>query len=66
MIKNKNQAKAMAKHILCDYKCKLNSTISNSYQKWDDKTCQCKCKNYHKCKKDFSFNPSTFARIVSV
>ena len=27
MITNKNQAKAMAKHILCDYKCKLNSKI---------------------------------------
>ena len=22
-------------------------------------TCQCECKNYHKCKKDYSWNPST-------
>ena len=29
----------------------------NSNQKWN-KTCQCEFKNY-KCKKDYSWNPST-------
>ena len=36
MITNKNEAKAMTKHILCYCKCKFNST------------CQCGSKNYHK------------------
>ena len=58
MIKNKNEAKAMTKHISCDCKCKFNSTMCNSNQKWNNETCQCGCKNYRKCKKDYSWNPS--------
>ena len=47
--------KTMAKHI----SCKFNSTARNSNQKWNNKTCQCECKNYCKCKKDIRWNPST-------
>ena len=46
--------KKMTKHISCDCKCKLKSN-----QKWNNKTCQCEYKNYYKCKKDYSWNPST-------
>ena len=60
MITNKDEAKAMAEHISFDCKCKFSSTICNSNQKWNNKTCQCECKNYHKCEKDYSWNPSTF------
>ena len=28
-------------------------------KKWNNKACQCECKNYRKCKKDYSWNPST-------
>ena len=59
IIKNKNEAKTMVKHILCGFKCKFNSTTCNSNQKWDNKTCQCECKCYRKCKKDYSWNPGT-------
>ena len=59
MITNKNEAKAMPEHISCDCKCKFNGTICNSNQKWNNKTCQCECKNYHTCKKDNSWNPTT-------
>ena len=59
MITNKDEAKAMTEHISCDCKCKFDSTTCNSKQKWNNKTCQCECKNYHKCKKDYSWNPST-------
>ena len=59
MITNKNEAKAMTEHISCDCKCKFNSTICNSNQKWNNKTCQCECKNYRTCKKDYGWNPST-------
>ena len=38
---------------------KFNSTTCNSNQKWNDKTCQCECRNYYKFKKDCSWNPST-------
>ena len=39
--------------------CKFNNTICNSKQKLNNKTCQQECKNYRKCKKDYSWNPST-------
>ena len=58
-ITNKNEVKTMAKDISCDYKCKFNSTTCSSNQKWNNKTCQCECKNYCTCKKDCSWNPST-------
>ena len=59
MVKNKNEAKAMTKHISCDCKCKFNSTTCNSNQKWNNKTCQCECKSHCKSKKDYSWNPGT-------
>ena len=58
-ITNKDEAKGMIEHISCDYKCKFNSTTCNSNQKWNNKTCQCECKNHRKCEKDYSWNPST-------
>ena len=44
MITHKNEAKAMTEHISCDCKCKFNSTMCNSNQKWNNKTCQCELK----------------------
>ena len=49
----------MTEHISCDFKCKFSSTICNSKQKLNNKTFQCEFKNYHKCEKDYSWNPST-------
>ena len=49
MTTNTNEANGMGKHISCDYKCKFNSITCNSNQKWNNKTCQCECKNYHTC-----------------
>ena len=49
MISNKDEAKAKTEHISCHCKCKLGSTKCNSNQKWNNKACQCECKNYHKC-----------------
>ena len=38
----------------------LIGKLSNIFnQKWNNKTSQCKCKNYRKCIKDYSGNPST-------
>ena len=56
MIANKNEAKTMTKHISYDCKCKFNSITCNSNQKWNNKTCQCQCKIYHKYKKDCNWN----------
>ena len=40
------KATATIEHILRDCKCKFNSTTCNSKQKWNNKICQCECKNY--------------------
>ena len=53
MIANKNEAKAITKHISCDRKCKFNNTTCNSNQKWNNKIYQCEHKNYHNFKKDY-------------
>ena len=37
----------------------INSTIYNSNQKRNNDKCQCECKNYCMCKKDYCWNPST-------
>ena len=59
MITSKDGAKATG-HISCDCKCTLDITTCTSQQKWNNKTCQCECKNYHhKCEKDYSLNPNT-------
>ena len=29
-------------------------------EKWNNKICQCECKSYHNCKRDYSWNPSTY------
>ena len=52
------ETKTLVKHILCKCKCKLDRTTSNSNPKWNNKTCQCECKNYRICKKDYGWNPS--------
>ena len=59
MITNKDEAKAMTGHISCDCKCKFNIITCKSKQKWNNKTCQCECKNYRKCKENHSWNLST-------
>ena len=49
----------ITKNISCNCKCKFNSTVSNSKQKWNNKTYQDECNNYHKGKKVYSWNPTT-------
>ena len=33
--------------------------LCNSKQKQNNKTCQCECKNFCKCDKDYGWNPIT-------
>ena len=52
----KNEAKTMTKHISCDCKCKSNSTTCKY---GITKQANMNVKIIHKCKKDYSCNPST-------
>ena len=58
MITNKYEAKTMTEHISCDCKFKFYTTTCVSKQKWNNKSCQWECENYHKCEKDYCWNPS--------
>ena len=49
-----NEVKTLAKHISCVCQCKFDSTTCGSDQKWKNDKCQCECKKYPICKKDFS------------
>ena len=66
MTTNKNEDKAISEHILCDCKCKFNSTTCNSKQKWKNETFQREYKNYRMCKEDCSWNPSTWTSENSI
>ena len=59
MITNKDEAKAITEDISSDCKCKFSSATCNSKQKCNNKTCQCECENYRKCKENYSWNRST-------
>ena len=48
IITKKGEGKAITEHISCDCKCKFNSTIWNSKQKWNNKTSQYECKSANK------------------
>ena len=46
MLTNKKEAKTITKYISCNFT--FDNTKCNSNQNWNNKTWQCKCKNYHK------------------
>ena len=50
MMTNEDETKALTEDASCD----CNSTVWNSNQKWNNKTCQYECKTYRTCKKDYS------------
>ena len=67
MIINKNEAKAMTKHISCDCKCKFNSTTSNSNKKGTIKHVNVNVKNIVSAKKIIvGILAHAFMRIVSI
>ena len=68
MITSKDEAKALIEHISCDCKCKFNRKTWTKIKKWNNKTCQCECKNYCKCKKDgiVRILAHVFVRILSI
>ena len=56
MITGINGWKTLAKHILCECKCKFDDKKCNSNEKWNKDKCWCECKNLKKhcvCKKGY-------------
>ena len=66
MIRRKNEVKTLVKHILCDCKCKCNSTTCNSDQKWNNDTCHCEKSIVYAKKIIVGILAHVFVRTVSI
>ena len=57
-----NQTKHIEWHETCKCKCKLNSSVCNNKQKWNEDKCRCECReelsHKERCDKGFIWNPS--------
>ena len=56
-----NETKHIKWHETCKCKCKLNASVFNNKQHWNDDKCRCECKELIDkgvCDKGFIWNPS--------
>ena len=58
-----NETRNVLWHESCKYVCKLNLSVCNNKQIWNDDTCRCDCNEYFtdiiSCDKRYTWNPST-------
>ena len=56
-----NQPKHTEWHETCKYKCKLDASICNNKQRWNEDKCRCECReeliDTQRCDKGFIWNP---------
>ena len=58
-----NETRHIKWHETCKCKCRLDASVCNNKQRWNNDKCRCECKELiHKgvCDKDFIWNPSNF------
>ena len=58
-----NETRHIKWHKTCKYKCRLDASICNNKQRWNDDKCRCECKELidkGMCDKGFIWNPSNF------
>ena len=57
-----NQTKHTEWHETCKYKCRLDASVFNNKQKWNEDKCRCECRkelsDKERCDKGFTWNPS--------
>ena len=56
-----NQTRHIIWHETCKWKCRLDGSICNHKQRWNDGKCQCECKELFDkgvCNKGYAWNPS--------
>ena len=58
MITGINESKTLAKHLSCEYKCRLDRKTCNSNQWWNNDKCRCECKKIHVCEENYVWNPA--------
>ena len=61
MRKNGNETRHIKWHKTCRFKCRLDASICNNKQRWNDDKCRCECKELidkGTCDKEFIWNPN--------
>ena len=56
-----NETRHIEWHKTCKFKCRLNASVCNNKQRWNEDKCRCECKeliNKGMCGKGFIWNPS--------
>ena len=56
-----NETRHIKWHKTCKYRCRLDASIFNNKQRWNDDNCSCECKesiDKRICDKGFIWNPS--------
>ena len=60
LISRTNEIKHIGLYENCNSKCRLNGSICNNKQRWNNKKCRCECKELIDkgiCNKGFTWNP---------
>ena len=61
LVSGTNETRLVEWHETCKCKCRLNSSVYNNKQRWNDDKCRCECKELvdkDVCDKGFIWNPS--------
>ena len=56
-----NEARHIKWHEMCKCKCRLDASVCNNKQRWNDDKCRCECKELIDkgvCGKRYAWNPS--------
>ena len=56
-----NETRHIKWHEMCKCKCRLDASVCNNKQRWNDDKCRCECKELIDkgvCNKGYSWNPS--------
>ena len=65
LILRTNETRYIKLHETCKYKCRLDESVCNNKQRWNDETCRCECKGLidkDVCDKGYVWNPSNCER----
>ena len=61
LISRTNKTKYIKRHETCKCKCRLDASVCNNKQRWNEDKCRCECKELIDkgiCDKGFNWNPS--------
>ena len=59
LISRTNETRIIKRHQTCECKCRLDASVCNNKQKWNEDKCKCKCKEFINkgiCDKGFNWN----------